>query len=281
MRAVASGVTWANTAAAVRCAVRRRAGLGPACAGAHAAPHLACLRMATHRRRTGLVVGFTLLVVVLIGLVVADVVAAERTRQTVSDAIVENVDDVVGTPVVDVGGFPFLPQLATGELDRLDATVDGATLGGIAMTDLAITARGISTSTPYRADEVVVHATIPTASLQEAVVERSSLELAVEVADDALRLSGQVLGLDLAGELTPRVEEGHLFVDVQSVSVGGVRVDVDALPGDAASRLQDLEVPIEDLPEGLVLTDAVVQSDGVRVTASGTDVPVPAATATP
>ena len=181
MRAAASGVTWANTAAAVRCAVGRRAGLGPACAGAHAAPHLACLRMATHRRRTGLVVGFTLLVVVLIGLVVADVVAAERTRQTVSDAIVENVDDVVGTPVVDVGGFPFLPQLATGELDRLDATVEGATLGGIAMTDLAITARGISTTTPYRADEVVVHATIPTASLQEAVVERSSLELAVEV----------------------------------------------------------------------------------------------------
>ncbi len=222
-------------------------------------------------------VGLTLLVLVALGFVVADVVAAQRTRETVSDAIVENVDEVVGAPVVDVGGFPFLPQLARGELDRLDATVDGATLGGIAMTDLVIGADGVSTSTPYRADEVVVHATIPTASLQGAVVERTSLELTVEVAGDALRLSGQVLGLDLAGELTPRVEDGRLLVDVATVSVGGVRVEAAALPSDLASRLQDLEIPVEDLPDGLVLTDAVVQSDGVRVTASGTDVAVPGA----
>lgn len=222
-------------------------------------------------------VGLTLLVLVALGFVVADMVAAQRTRQTVSDAIVENVDEVVGVPTVDVGGFPFLPQLARGELDRLDATVDGATLGGIAMTDLAIGAAGVSTSTPYRADEVVVHATIPTASLQDAVVERTSLELAVEVAGDALRLSGQVLGLDLAGELTPRVEDGRLLVDVATVSVGGVRVEAAALPSDLASRLKDLEIPVEDLPDGLVLTDAVVQSDGVRVTASGTDVAVPGA----
>lgn len=222
-------------------------------------------------------VGLTLLVLVTLGFVVADVVAAQRTRETVSDAIVENVDEVVGAPAVDVGGFPFLPQLARGELDRLDATVDGATLGGIAMTDLVIGADGVSTSTPYRADEVVVHATIPTASLQGAVVERTSLELTVEVAGDALRLSGQVLGLDLAGELTPRVEDGRLLVDVATVSVGGVRVEAAALPSDLASRLQDLEIPVEDLPDGLVLTDAVVQSDGVRVTASGTDVAVPGA----
>ncbi|MFC6448837.1 LmeA family phospholipid-binding protein [Cellulomonas gelida] len=233
--------------------------------------------MTTHRRRTGLVVGLTLLVLVTLGFVVADVVAAQRTRETVSDAIVENVDEVVGVPAVDVGGFPFLPQLARGELDRLDATVDGATLGGIAMTDLVIGADGVSTSTPYRADEVVVHATIPTASLQGAVVERTSLELTVEVAGDALRLSGQVLGLDLAGELTPRVEDGRLLVDVATVSVGGVRVEAAALPSDLASRLHDLEIPVEDLPDGLVLTDAVVQSDGVRVTASGTDVAVPGA----
>lgn len=222
-------------------------------------------------------VGLTLLVVVLLGLVVVDVVATGRTRQTVSDAMVENLDDVVGTPTVDVGGFPFLPQLVSGEIDRLEAAVDGATLGGIAMTDLTIDAHRVSTSKPYEAEDVVVHGTIPAASLQQAVVERSSLDVTVQVAGDALRLSGQVLGLDLGGELTPRVDDGRLFVDVQTLSVGGVQVEVTELPGDAASQLQDLEVPIEDLPDGLVLTDAVVQDDGVRITASGTDVAVPAA----
>ncbi len=220
-------------------------------------------------------VGLTLLVLLAIGLVVADLVAAQRTRETVADDISENLDDVVGTPTVDVGGFPFLLQLARGELRRLDATVEGATLGGIAMTDLSVVADGVSTSTPHTADEVVVQATIPTSSLQEAVVERTSLELTVEVAGDALRLRGTVLGLDLTGDLTPRVEDGRLFVDVQTLSVGGVRVEIDALPAELSSRLTDLEVPVQELPDGLVLTDAVVQSDGVRVTASGTDVEVP------
>lgn len=216
-----------------------------------------------------------MLVVVLAALVVVDRVVAQRVRETVGDAFTANVDDPVGEPRVDVGGFPLLTQLAGGELDDVHLALDGATLGGLAMTDLTVDAQGVAISGSRVMDTVDVRATVPSASVQDAVAQRTELDVQVGVQGDELQLSGTALGLPLVASLTPRVADGRLLVDVEGLTVGGVRLDPAALPADVSGRLTDLEVPVEGLPEGLVLTDVVVQPDGLRITASGTDVPIP------
>ena len=215
-----------------------------------------------------------LLVVVLV-LVVVDRIAAARVEQAVADGFTARVEDPVGEPRVEVGGFPVLTQLAAGRIDDVDIRLDGATLGGVAMTDLAIAARGVSTTGPQRMDHVDVHAIVPVASVQDLVTQRTELDVEVGVQGDELELRGTALGLPLVATLTPRVVDGRLLVDLGSVSVGGVELDPTLLPQDVSGRLTGLEVPLEGLPEGLVLTDAVVDPAGLRITASGTDVTIP------
>lgn len=217
----------------------------------------------------------SVVVVLGAGAVVGDRLAAARAQEVVSDAIVENLEDVQGTPQVEIEGFPFLTQLVAGSLDELTGHVDGATIGGIAMTDVDVLAHGASTSEPYTVDDATVTATIPSSSVQELLAERTQLDVTVEVDGDTLRMSGDVLGIELSAALAPRVESGRLLVDVEDLQLGGVTIDVDQLPAAAGERLTDLEVPVEELPDGLELTQAVVVPDGVRITAAGTDVTLP------
>ena len=144
------------------------------------------------------------------------------------------------------------------------------------MTDVDVLAHGTSTSEPYTVDDATVTATIPSASVQDLLAERTQLDVEVAVDGETLRMSGEVLGIELSAGLVPRVDAGRLLVDVEDLQLGGVTIDVDQLPAQAGSRLTDLEVPVEELPEGLELTQAVVVADGVRITAAGTDVVLPA-----
>ena len=56
----------------------------------------------------------------------------------------------------------------------------------------------------------------------------------------------------------PRVEDGKLLVTVDNVQIAGLTVSVDDLPNAIGDRLTDIEIPVEGLPEGLVLSDATV-----------------------
>lgn len=222
------------------------------------------------------------LLVLLLALVVVDRVVAARVRQAVADAFTARVEQPVGEPHVEVGGFPLLGQLVSGEVDDVDLRLDGATLGGVVMTDLSVDAQGVSTTGPHAMHTLDVQATVPVASVQDVVTQRTDLDVEVGVEGGELQLSGTALGLPLVATLVPHVVDGRLLVDLASVSVGGVGLDPSLLPADLAGRLTDLAVPIEGLPEGLVLTDAVVHPDGLRITASGTDVTVtPAPTPAP
>lgn len=219
-------------------------------------------------------VGVGLITVAILGagVVVADRVAARQTEQVVVDAINENLDGVTGTPTVDTGGFPFLPQLFRNELDHVTAQVDSVTLEGVAVTDVDIDASNISTKEPYTVGSATMTGSIATAELQRLVSERTEADLTLTVDGDSLVAATEVLGLDLSAALLPRAESGEIRVDVETVRIGGLTVDVDDLPGALADRLRNLTIPIEGLPEGVTLTDVVVEPDGVRITAEGTDI---------
>ncbi|KQY46285.1 DUF2993 domain-containing protein [Cellulomonas sp. Root137] len=222
----------------------------------------------------GVAGGIVVVVVLAAGVLVADRVTHSTAERRVAEAIEQNLD-VVGTPTVDIGGFPFLTQLLAGSVDEVTGAVDGVTLEGIDATDVTIDAQDVTTSEPYTLGTATIAATLPTASIEQIVADRSQLDIAVAVDGQALTASGTVLGLELASNLVPRVEDGRLLVTVENVQIAGLTVSVDDLPRAIGSRLTDIEIPVSGLPEGLVLSDATVVADGVRITANGTDVVLP------
>lgn len=212
--------------------------------------------------------------VVSLGLLAAGAVVADGlARGAAEDEVVRVVRsqlDVQGTPDVQIAGFPFLTQLVAGELEDVTAAAPGVTLDGVAVTDVRVDARDVSLEAPHRVGSLRVDVTVPTATIQQVVSERVPVDLAVD--GDALRATGELLGVTLTAGLVPRVAEGRLLVDVRDVTLGPATLDVDELPEPVADRLDGIEVPLEGLPAGIVLTGAVVVPDGVRVTATGTDV---------
>ncbi|GEL98951.1 hypothetical protein CTE05_24980 [Cellulomonas terrae] len=212
--------------------------------------------------------------VLVAGGFVADRLAESSAERQVVAAIEENLD-VVGTPTVELGGFPFLTQLLAGSIENVTGQVDGVTLEGIDATDVTFEGHGVSTSEPYTVSTATISATLPTASIEQIVADRSDLEIAVAVDAGALTASGEVLGLRLAADLVPRVDAGKLLVSVENVQIAGLTVSVEDLPNAIGDRLTDIEIPVEGLPDGLVLSDATVVADGVRITADGTDVVLP------
>lgn len=220
----------------------------------------------------GVVVG--VLVVVGGAFVVADRVAAHQAEERLATTIEQNLDGVVGTPEVDVEGFPFLTQLAGGSLDHVTGTIDGATLSGVSARDVAFDGHHVTTSEPYTAGDATVTAVLPTASVEQLVDQQTGLDVDLSVDGGTIEASGSVLGVKLTADLEPHVADGKLKVDVQKVRVGGLTVSVDDLPGAIGDRLQNLTIPVTGLPEGMSLTEATVVDDGLRVTATGKDVPL-------
>jgi len=206
--------------------------------------------------------------------------AEAYARQVVSDSI-----PVTAPPAVDVTGFPFLTQALRGTLDHVTGSVAGATLGGIPVTDVRLDATDVlirpPAGQPPRAGHATVAATIPIASVASIVQERTGLSTQLAVTGDALTATAKILNLPLEIALTPRVDAGKLFVNVQSLKLSGATVTAAQLPSAFRSRLQGIEVPVQGLPTRLALSAAVVVADGVRVTAAGTDVEVPQTTGGP
>ncbi|MEP6630142.1 MAG: DUF2993 domain-containing protein [Lapillicoccus sp.] len=204
--------------------------------------------------------------------------AEAYARQVVSDSI-----PVTSTPTVDITGFPFLTQALRGTLEHVTGSVGGATLGGIPVTNVQLDATSVLIRPPAgqqpRAGHATVAATIPTASVEKVVQDRTGFATKLAVAGNALTASATILNLPLELALVPRVDAGKLLVDVQSLKLNGATVTADQLPSAFRSRVQGIEVPVDGLPKGLALSNAVVAPDGVRITTDGTDVEVPQTTA--
>ncbi len=92
---------------------------------------------------------------------------ASTAENRAQQAIEQNLDDVVGTPTVDIGGFPFLTQVLKGSLNEVSATIEGVTIEGIAATDVTVDATDVSTSEPYTAGAAEISATLPTGSVNK------------------------------------------------------------------------------------------------------------------
>jgi len=226
-------------------------------------------------------IGTTVFVLLAGGAVVVDRVAVGRAQDRAVTEIQANVEGVSGEPDVTIGGFPFLTQLAAGKLSHVTAHADALTLDGVEVTDVEVDADGVTTTEPYSVDSAALTGTLSAAELNKLVAANSDLDVDLQIVDDQLTAATKVLGLDMTAALVPRVDNGEIRVDVASVTFGGFTVAVADLPGVLAGQLSDLTVPIAGLPAGFTLSDVAVQGGGVRITATGLDVVLPAASPTP
>lgn len=220
-------------------------------------------------------VGVVLLTALAGGAYAGDRWALGTVEDRVADEVRTGVDGVTGQPDVEIAGFPFLTQLASGSLDDVTVGLATASLSGVDLKDVDVRAHGVGTRTPYTAARAVVTGTLTTATLERLVAERTDADVALAVDGGRLTATIEVLRADVTAELVPSAAGDAIAVDVVAVTFAGAAVDVDDLPRAATSRLQDLQVPVEGLPPGLALTDVVVQGDGLRLTATGTDVALP------
>ncbi|EYR64569.1 hypothetical protein N866_08780 [Actinotalea ferrariae CF5-4] len=214
------------------------------------------------------VIGTAVVVVVLAGgAFVADGIVRERTEARLAEDLQEQIPGLDAPPDVTIRGFPFLTQVAGGELDRVDIAADEAVLEGLALQDVVVRLTGVSTDQPTTARTAELSAVAPVDRLGEVV----DLPVALTTRDGALLAEADVLGVPIEITLLPRAAGREIAIEVQEISAGGGSFDLSGLPG-LDGAFDGLTIPVDQLPEGLELTDVRVEGEGVVLEAAGEDV---------
>lgn len=206
-----------------------------------------------------------------------DRAAAWAVGRGVTTAVERGGSDVSGAEVT-IHGFPFVTQLTDGSLDRVTATLGAGSFGGYAVSDVSVEARDVEPRSPWRTGRATADGVVAFDTLGAAVTEQLGAEVTVgpapaEPGAVTLAMPLTVLGsaVDVAAVVLPDVVDGALAAQVRAVTLGGVTVDVDTLPGGLADRLAGLRIPLR-LPDGVTLVRARGEPDGLRLTLEGRDV---------
>lgn len=225
------------------------------------------------RRRVGCLVGLVLAVVLLAGgTLLADRVTHSIAEDVAADALRSHLD-ATGEAEVAIQGFPFLTQLASGTLDDVRLLADAATLRGMDLVDLDVTARRVAVHEPRGAESVIATGTVPIATLESLLRERTGWDLTLTVDGSTFVAGGDLSGVPALVGLTmaPAGVDG-LTVTIASALLGGLDVDAAVLPDALGSQLPDIGVLTEQLPASASITAATVQADGLHVTVELADV---------
>jgi hypothetical protein len=238
----------------------------------------------------------TLLAILLVMgavLAVGDRVAASAADQEVRARLVAELDrrDVGYQSLgVDIGGFPFLVEVAQGRYEQVKIDMSEVTLpagqltaGRVATVDLPqlnVIAHDVTASTQelikgtakVNAGRVEGTAVVSFASLQS-LVDFSAYHLSDVTfgeSNGALTASGKV---SVAGLSVPVSAEADISVvnKVDAASVSAPSAVKDYLGG-LVQRTVSAKLP--PLPFGLALQDVDVRPEGLAITAAGHDVPL-------
>jgi hypothetical protein len=130
-------------------------------------------------------------VVAVLGLsaVVSDVAVRHAVGSRIAAAAANRLHT---TPAVDVGGGPILPQVISGQLDRVNLSATGASLGPLSDVDLTVALTGIRLPRAGRPASIG-HAAVT------AVVSRSELAGLIGVGTPARAGRGLPFGLTVTG----------------------------------------------------------------------------------
>jgi hypothetical protein len=238
-------------------------------------------RLSPERRRLLLQVGGLIVVVALL-LWGADIMARISAQTLLS----RNIQDATGVevpPEVDVQGTFFLPQLIRGSYSEVNVTTEGVTgsplridrvesqLSDVRVPFHDVLVRDIRRVGVGRSEENL------DLSYQDLNAYFAATGRRLTVApgrDGTVRISGDLMIVNqtvpLSADATLSVEGDALRISPESLNTGSGSLN-------AASRLLlrnrlMLLVPLGTLPFGHQLTGARADSDGVHLTATGTDI---------
>lgn len=229
--------------------------------------------------------------VILGGLfVIADRVAVNFAENEAAERL-RTSEGLTSTPDVSIEGFPFLTQVAGGELDEVEVGIPdyeasgGEGGDGVRITDLKADMRGVVFSGDFgsaTARSATGSAVIPYGELLKAAKS--------EPTQIAPGVTARVVGLSDGGngKIKLEVDATVLGVDLprpvtvlSSVAVEGdtVQARADSLPNlgvdlaDSAMRsITDFQQAIDKLPGGIQLDKVEGAADGVKITVKGSDV---------
>lgn len=252
------------------------------------------------RRRRGrrLLISLLVLLIVLgVALAVADRVGAAYAERRIADQVATELTERgirSSRPDVSVRGYPFLTQVLAGryekivvgltdlQSDRADALPAGVQVQRLDVTanDVVAPLRNLRTgqgdivARDVRGTAIVDYASVTKLINQPGVrlAERGG-KLAVTA---PLELLGQQLTVNGTAELT--VAQGAVRIRFRELTAEGLA----ALPGaenlvNAYAQQISVDLPIGELPFGLVVQEVRPQPEGLSLIATGRDVPLNAA----
>ncbi|MEO5878326.1 MAG: DUF2993 domain-containing protein [Streptosporangiaceae bacterium] len=222
-------------------------------------------------------------VLLLGGLVAADRIGVNRAENEISRQVAAQYS-LSPAPSVSIGGFPFLTQAVSGTYDRIDVGIGAWTEQGVTVQDVRVRLEGLDAplgdlingdQSHLRARTATASAVIPYAViLQQATAQGAQgvKNIARSGKDVLLEGSYNVLGrsLDLGVIVSLKPTAAGIVVTPQTVRAGGlIEVPIAVLQKDLTYT-----IPVTGLPLGSKITSVVPEDGGVRVTGSGSDVPL-------
>ncbi|MFE9498463.1 LmeA family phospholipid-binding protein [Streptomyces collinus] len=233
-----------------------------------------------------------ILVVILGGLfVIADRVAVHFAENEAADKL-RNTENLASTPDVDIKGFPFLTQVASGSLDDVQVGIkdyEAATgTGGetIRIDDLTADMKGVDFSGDY--SSATASTATGTATIAYDELLKTAKSQPTEVAPG---VTARVVGLSDGGNgkikvavdatvLGTKLPKPVYVLSSVTVANDKVKVQADALPklGGAAiaegriRQITDFQQAIDQLPGGIKLDKVQAAPDGVEISVKGSDV---------
>jgi hypothetical protein len=247
------------------------------------------------RRRSGWATLLAILLVLGAILVVGDRVAAQYAEREVRTQVVAALSErgvEYDSADVNVGGFPFLTQVADGRYEEITIDLTNVRLSAAGrnatLPRLNVVASGVKADTMQLVQgtanavaERVTGSGLVTFATLESLVDYSRYNLSdvkFGEADGALQITanGNVAGfrLPLAATAEITVVEGQFQVRLRDARAVGVNA-----PAAARNYLENLAersaaAQLPQLPFDLTLDAVDVQTDGLAITATARDVPL-------
>ncbi|MGX1544071.1 LmeA family phospholipid-binding protein [Streptomyces adustus] len=232
-----------------------------------------------------------LVVILSVLFVVVDRVAAHFAEGEVADKL-RTSEGLAATPDVSINGFPFLTQVAGGELDDVEIGIKdyeaaaGTGSEKIRIDDLKAHMKGVAFSGDYSSATAATATGTATISYDELLKAAKS-----EPTEVGPGVSAQVVGLSDGGNGKIKVMVDATLLGVKlphpvpvlsTVTVKGdsVQVRADSMPGQLGAGLAeksvrsitDFQQAIQDLPGGVRLDKVEPTSGGVEISVQGSNV---------
>ncbi|MEE2051549.1 DUF2993 domain-containing protein [Nocardiopsis tropica] len=219
------------------------------------------------------------LLILLVALVVAaDVGGRSFAQSAVARQLAQQLQ-MAEEPTVEIEGWAFLPQVFGGEYSEIRITADTAALNGVTLEQIDATAADVRAPLADMLDQPSVvagqldgSAVVPYSYFNAYLPEG----ITITTENGQPRITGE-LALPELGLSTSVNAGGEFGVDGDTLSFTPDDIQVDGVPGDvsglvAGSLTFSAQAPA--LPFGLAVTDMEPTSTGLRITGTGSDVPL-------